>query len=238
MMHGEDKAVSTLPEGGVLEAPKRTLFQENWILFRKNRLAMAGLVIFILFFLVAVAGVFLTRGRNPVFDPALVRLQEKLRPPLARPNLETLKPGEVPPFGIYLFGTDDLGRDVFSRMLQGAWVSLTVGFVAVGIAVVIGVFLGGIAGYYGHKRIQLDHLLSPVLLGGGVIGLVSGRIGLGLVLLFVGLGLVGGSLFFGNGRGARNGPVWFSVFSGGYYALLSQLLLNSHRGGAAPCQHL
>ena len=76
----------------------------------------------------------LTSGNDPYFDPALVRLQEKLRPPLARPNLESLQPAEIPTLGFYLFGTDDLGRDVFARMLQGAWVSLTVGFVAVGIA--------------------------------------------------------------------------------------------------------
>ena len=56
----------------------------------------------------------------------MVRLQEKLRPPLAKPNLETLQAQEVPALGIYLLGTDDLGRDVFARMLQGAWVSLTV----------------------------------------------------------------------------------------------------------------
>ena len=81
----------------------------------------------------------------------------------------------MPPFGIYLFGTDDLGRDVFVRMLQGAWVSLTVGFVAVGIAVVIGVFLGGIAGYYGNKRIRLGDLLAAVFLSGGIIGIISGE---------------------------------------------------------------
>ena len=56
-------------------------------------------------------------------------------------------------------GTDDLGRDVFARMLQGAWVSLTVGFVAVGISVLIGIFMGGIAGYFGQHHIRVDHVL-------------------------------------------------------------------------------
>ena len=104
-------------------APKRTRLQEFWLLFRQNRLAILGLIIFILFFCSAFIGLFLTSGTNPLFDPALIRLQEKLRPPLAKPNLDSLKPEEVPRLGYYLLGTDDLGRDVFARMLQGAWVS-------------------------------------------------------------------------------------------------------------------
>jgi peptide/nickel transport system permease protein len=74
-----------------------------------------------------------------------------------------LLPEEVPPLGVYLLGTDELGRDVFARMLQGAWVSLTVGFVAVGIAVVIGVFLGGLSGYYGQNPIRLGQVLLVFL---------------------------------------------------------------------------
>ena len=129
------------------------------MLFKKNRLAIMGLILFVLFFFTALTGLILTSGPNPIFDPALIRLQEKLRPPLAKPNLATLQPNEIPALGIYLLGTDDLGRDVFTRMLQGAWVSLTVGFVAVGISVVIGIFLGGIAGYFGQRHIRVDHLL-------------------------------------------------------------------------------
>ncbi|MFH1665849.1 MAG: ABC transporter permease [Candidatus Omnitrophota bacterium] len=49
----------------------------------------------------------------------------------------------------HFFGTDNLGRDVFSRMVYGARVSLTVGFIAVFISLVIGVFFGGLSGYYG-----------------------------------------------------------------------------------------
>jgi len=212
-MNTNQKSRSVLPEGGVLEAPKRTLLQENWRLFKKNRLAMVGLVIFIVFFLVAAAGVFLTSGRDPVFDPALVRLQEKLRPPLSKPNLETLKPEEVPTLGIYFFGTDDLGRDVFSRMLQGAWVSLTVGFVAVGIAVVIGVILGGIAGYFGSSRIRLGHLLASVLLGGGVIGVVSGGTAVGVLMVLFGAALVAILIRMGNPKERRSIPAGLSVLS-------------------------
>ena len=126
------------------EAPKESRWHEAWRLLKKNRLALLGLVIFVLFFALAVAGRALTYGHEPIFHPAMVRLQEKLRPPLSQPQLETLRPEEIPTFGVYLLGTDDLGRDVFARMLQGAWVSLSVGFVAVGISVFIGIFLGGI----------------------------------------------------------------------------------------------
>ena len=105
----------------------------------------------------------LTTGTSPVLDPSLVRLQEKLRPPLSGPNLESLLPEEVPPLRVYVLGTDELGRDVFSRMLQGAWVSLTVGFVAVGLAVIIGVFLGGVSGYYGQNYIRLGEVILLLL---------------------------------------------------------------------------
>ena len=150
-------------------APRKTPFQEFWQLFKQNRMAIAGLAIFLLFFLTAFCGLVLTSGTDPVFDPALVRLQEKLLPPLAKPNPETLLLEEFPTLGIYLFGTDDLGRDVFARMLQGAWVSLTVGFVAVGISVLIGIFMGGIAGYFGQHRIRLDHLVLAVAMTAGAI---------------------------------------------------------------------
>ena len=148
---------------------RRARLQESWILLRRNRLALAGMVIFLLFFAVAVAGMFLTTGTSPALDPNLVRLQEKLRPPLSRANLNSLRPEEVPKSGVYLLGTDELGRDVFARMLQGAWVSLTVGFVAVGIAVVIGVVLGGLAGYFGRGPITVAGVLAVLLLGGAAV---------------------------------------------------------------------
>ncbi len=167
-------------------APRETRWREGWRLLKRNRLAFAGLVIFILFFLIALAGLFLTSGTKPVFDPAVVRLEEKLRPPLSNAKLEILSSDRVPRLGLYLFGTDELGRDVFSRMLQGAWVSLTVGFVAVGIAVLIGILLGGISGYYGQNAMRADQIFlgAVLLLSGGLV--LMGITFFGVVLLCVG----------------------------------------------------
>jgi len=193
-------------------APKRTRWEEFWSLFRHNRLAIMGLFIFILFFISALIGLFLTSGTNPVFDPAMVRLQEKLRPPLTKPNLDSLRPEEVPTLNRYLMGTDDLGRDVFARMLQGAWVSLTVGFVAVGISVLIGIFLGGIAGYFGQHHIRVDHIIWICLLTAGTGLVAANRYLSGIMLVLLGLA---GIIFFGlskNRSRPKALPAWTAIF--------------------------
>lgn len=189
-------------------APKRTRLQEFWRLFRQNRMAIVGLVFFILFFVFAIVGAILTEGNDPVLDPALVRLQDKLRPPLARPNLERLQPHEIPKPGFYLFGTDDLGRDVFARMLQGSWVSLTVGFVAVGIAVVIGLFLGGIAGYYGNRHIRIDQLLAAGFLITGAVLVFTALIWAGAMLLICGCVCILVSILTKNTTRSKTMPAW------------------------------
>jgi len=191
--------------------PKRTRMQELQHVFAQNRLALLGLLIFILFFCCAVTGLFLTSGSSPVCDPSMVRLQEKLRPPLARPNLESLKPREIPALGVYLMGTDDLGRDVFSRMLQGAWVSLTVGFVAVGISVLIGIFMGGIAGYFGQKHFRMDHILFTLclVLGAGLI-IVNSYV-IGTVLLSICSAYILYSLSGRNRFKKKDLPFWKAI---------------------------
>jgi len=65
------------------------------------------------------------------------------------PNELNLKEIFLPPSSKHLFGTDRLGRDVFSRIIWGTRVSLTVGFVVMGIQVGMGIILGAISGYYG-----------------------------------------------------------------------------------------
>jgi peptide/nickel transport system permease protein len=178
------------PNNSVLDepqAPKRTRLEEFWRLFRRNRLAVLGLLFFILFFIVSLAGLALTSGTHPVLDPAMIRLPEKMLPPLSRAHPDLLQPDGVPPLGRYILGTDDLGRDVFARMLQGSWVSLTVGFVAVGISVLIGIFLGGIAGYYGQRRIRIDRIVAAGAFLSAAVCLGMGQAAAGGLLAAFGL---------------------------------------------------
>jgi len=174
------------------------------------------MVIFLCFLVLAGAGVvsttkvFTADGR-PLLDPAMVRLPEKLRPPLSRPNLEVLQPGEAPRLGMYLLGTDDLGRDVFARMMQGAWVSLSVGFVAVGIAVAVGILLGGLSGYYGEVSIRLGEVLGFVGVGGGALVAALGHGG-GMALACLGA-FVGVASWKARKRKSRPAGIWSRVLS-------------------------
>jgi peptide/nickel transport system permease protein len=155
------------PSRGGAVSPSRLA----WRSFLQNRTAVAGMLACALFFVLALGGLLLTKGDRPVLDPRQVRLVEKFRPPLSLPNQEAVPAMALPRLGIYLLGTDELGRDVFARMLEGAFVSLAVGFVAVGIAVVVGIALGGIAGYYGRvpiglgafRLMTLDTLITGVI---------------------------------------------------------------------------
>lgn len=67
----------------------------------------------------------------------------------ADPNRTDLMNKLQPPSSAHLLGTDNLGRDVFARILHGSYISLTVGFVAVGVSLVIGVIVGAVAGFFG-----------------------------------------------------------------------------------------
>ena len=98
-----------------------------WRYFKRRRMAVGSLVIIVIIFLVAGFASFLSP-----YDPGKTNVAFKLK---------------SPSFQHYL-GTDNLGRDVFSRMLYGSRVSLSVGFVAVAISVGIGILVGAMAGYY------------------------------------------------------------------------------------------
>lgn len=99
-----------------------------WKRFKKNKLALSGGALVLLMFAVAVFASFISP-----YDPSEIDRKQILEPPSIRHPL----------------GTDDLGRDVLSRMLHGSRISLSVGFVAVGISTVIGMIFGAISGYYG-----------------------------------------------------------------------------------------
>lgn len=91
-------------------------------------MAFVGFLIILFFFVIAVAAPVISP-----YDPAEINVKIIL----------------VPPSWEHWFGTDDLGRDVLSRVIHGASVSLSVGFIAVSISTAIGLLLGVIAGYYG-----------------------------------------------------------------------------------------
>ena len=101
----------------------------------QNPLALSGLVIIITVLFVAIFAPWLSP-----YDPNYIDIHSIL----------------LPPSYSHFMGTDGLGRDVFSRMLYGSRISLLVGFVAVGIATLIGTFLGAIAGFY---RGYLDSII-------------------------------------------------------------------------------
>ncbi len=140
--------------GGTLDELAISPIREKWNVFRKNRAALFSLWFLIFLLGLSIAAKLLTLYSAP-FDPATVRLSEKFLPPMTTFESDLVSVGEAPPFGIYLLGTDELGRDVFSRMLEGTPVSLTIGFVAVSISVTIGILLGGLAGFYGRIRLGL-----------------------------------------------------------------------------------
>jgi len=98
--------------------------------FSENRMALAGLVFIAIMLIFAIFAPFIAP-----YDPSRIDTKNIL----SGPSKE------------HMFGTDTLGRDIFSRIIYGSRVSLSIGFIAVGIAVLIGVFFGSIAGYYGGR---------------------------------------------------------------------------------------
>ena len=98
-----------------------------WQRLKRNRLALAGGCIVGLLFVVSLLAPLIAPS-----EPNAINAWQVLSPPSLQ----------------HWFGTDELGRDVFSRVLFGARISLKVGFVAIGIAVAIGTLVGLVAGYY------------------------------------------------------------------------------------------
>jgi peptide/nickel transport system permease protein len=114
-----------------------------WRALRRNQLALAG-------------------GVVVVFVAVLALLAPIIAP--MDPNRYDVKKILDAPSGLHPLGTDQLGRDVLSRMLYGARVSLAVGFVSVGIATAIGIALGSLAGYHGGMTDALVMRLVDLML--------------------------------------------------------------------------
>jgi peptide/nickel transport system permease protein/oligopeptide transport system permease protein len=109
---------------------ERTLWGDAWIRLRKNKLAIIGLV----WIMIVVA---LTLSAD-------LWVPQNFASPTSTDAASLEAPSAAHPFG-----TDRIGRDVFSRVIYGARVSLAVGVLAVGISLVIGLLMGAVSGYYG-----------------------------------------------------------------------------------------
>ena len=159
--------------GGPAKRRASSYWAVSWNIFKKNKLGMFCLVVVVLLALVAIFAPLLAP-----YDPDAQELTNMLQPPSAA----------------HLFGTDEYGRDILSRVIYGCRVSLSVGVVSQAIALVIGFLAGVCAGYFGGK---VDAVISfviqvfssfPFLLFAIV---VMSALGQGLVNLYVVLGLLG-----------------------------------------------
>ena len=144
----------------------------SWNIFKKNKVAMVCLAIVIALCLIAIFAPYITP-----YDPNAQVLADKLMPPCAK----------------YWFGTDHLGRDIFSRVVFGCRISLSVGIISQIIATIIGYTMGVCAGYFGGK---VDAIISfaiqvfssfPFLLFAIAVMFVLGT---GLINLYIALGLL------------------------------------------------
>ena len=130
-----------------------------WIAFRKNRLSWVGFVLLAAIVLIAVLAPFIAP-----YDPIEQHIAYRLEPPSAE----------------FLLGTDTYGRDVLSRLVYGARISLIVAFAAVAIAMVVGTFIGVVSGYVGGVFDQVTmgvldvKLAFPTLLLGLMIAAILG----------------------------------------------------------------
>ncbi|MDC7220729.1 MAG: ABC transporter permease [Spirochaetales bacterium] len=123
---------------------EESLLAEHWYQLRKNKTAMTGLVIIGLFILIG------------IFAPLLSPMD---------PLEQSIELRKSPPFtGNYILGTDDLGRDMLSRLIYGARISMIIGVISVGISLVFGSAIGLISAYYGGWLDKLIMRLIDIML--------------------------------------------------------------------------
>lgn len=142
----------------------RSLWLDAWRRLISSRTAQAGLIIISVMVLGTVLAHYFWEY-NPKTD---LNYALKLKPPTFIPN------EEVP--SVHIFGTDKLGRDIFTRVVHGGWNTLRVGVIAVTISLVIGGLLGMLAGFF--ESIEMTRLEKIFLLAflGGLMGFVPGWI--------------------------------------------------------------
>lgn len=170
----KDKNIAPAPATEV--AQKRNQWREVWRRLKQNKMAMLGLAILIL---MALAAIFADVIAPAGFDNQVIR--DRFQPPNST----------------HWFGTDNLGRGVFDRVVHGARVSLSIGVIAVSIAIVFGGLLGAIAGFYGGRvdnviMRSMDILLAipSILLAISIVSALGG--GLFNVMLAVGISSIPG----------------------------------------------
>ena len=138
---------ATEPGGGVADvadlAAARPLRKDVWKRFKRNRMAMVGLAVIAILVLTA------------IFAPLIAPHSITDRDPTA------FRKG---PSGDHWFGTDTIGRDVFSRIVFGARVSLKIGISATAIALTIGLLLGAVAGFFGGLMETLIMRITDIFL--------------------------------------------------------------------------
>lgn len=144
-----------------------------WQIFTRNKLAIVGLCFILFWVIVALVAPFVAP-----FDPTGINFADKL---------------VAPGVNGHILGTDQYGRDVLSRIMYGARISIWCGVISVGISLVIGTILGGIAGYYGGlvsiviMRVMDAMCAFPSLVLAIVIASVMGR---GTVSAMIAVGIV------------------------------------------------
>lgn len=129
-------------EVDVIRRPSVSFWADAWRRFKKNKLAMTGLVLLTALLSMAFIGPLLTP-----YDYLTTHPENSNQPPSAA----------------HWFGTDELGRDMFERVWFGARISLFIGVMAATVDLIIGVLWGGIAGYFGRKTDEVMMRIADIL---------------------------------------------------------------------------
>ena len=129
------------------DVPEQTgLWKDAWVRFRRNKLAVIGLVIVVLFIILAIG------ARVPTTPGGLWRILHLAQDPFQQDVTNSI----APPSLQHPMGTDALGRDVFSRVLYGSSISLSIGIIVQFLILIVGGTIGMVAGYFGG---WIDNLL-------------------------------------------------------------------------------